>query len=130
MGHMHEHWLIVPSRDPHEPDSVTKWTDANTGGRKAGMSTNLLDARIARLRPARSKQSGQLSNVVADGPNGRLTVSEHEVHTTQGECVETRLAAQLATRMTQAPNFIEAEIVDSVSLEDHCLIMLLYNMIL
>ena len=86
MRHMREHWLIVPSRDPHEHDSATEWTENNTGGGEAGMeSTNLLDARIARLRHARSKRSGQLSSDAADGPDGRLTVSENEVHATQGE---------------------------------------------
>lgn len=85
MGHMHEHWLIVPSRDPHEPDSATEWTETNTGGGETGVSTSLLDARIARLRHARSKRSGQLSSGAADGPDGRLTVSENEVHATQGE---------------------------------------------
>ena len=82
---MREHWLIVPSSDPREPDSATEWTETNTGGGETCMSTNLLDARIARLRHARSKRSGQLSTDAADGPDGRLTVSENEVHATQGE---------------------------------------------
>ena len=76
---MREHWLIVPSSDPREPDSVTEWTETNTGGGETGMSMNLLDARIARLRHARSKRSGQLSSDAADWPDGRLKVSENEV---------------------------------------------------